>query len=1274
MWRYITSFFGHSAPAAPTPREIDEIQRSLEAQQAEEDRESEEENDAQTVHSANFTSVTKRGTITEIDDGVYLIDHVYTYPVNQKADLKIGATVLYDLMKEQSRTVVTNVQTVNNEDWCFEDQNVDKERGWAKRTYLCQITHREGRILTANPSNINIDLNVVSAEFMPIVGDWVYIDLKVEIDENVTDLSGKILEIDKVRIVRIKIVEGVVNVWRSDNLTGVVNHEIYFDKTSLSLGYNPSKGDRVICQAIESTQGICAWRSLKLLARSSVKLNESIESALMKFNPGHSYQSTLPDINITDNLTVCSNSFNNPVTFYVTVANIRKIGVILKEVRNDSNNPQVSVSLNGCLVRNLEIKGGCNAVLEAKFRPCMIGNCREVLVFAFDEGEIGRDVDCTLTGVEQSKSMVGKPGRFHMQQSNFRMSTSYNVGGRDFIHGTKPKMPPRFLAGRVPMYPVPKQMQDYMETVMDERRTSAEISEGLKKLYRHLSDKSLVMENYELFLHTLLHLEDIENAVAMHRYDRDQVCFIQNGAYLMLEVENLFEQRPSVIVGDRVIAKDVFAKGDDGAKLEAYVHKVSANFLYLKFGPAVHERYNGEDYSITIVHNRGQFRKMHHAVYLAHKNLGEDFLFPSKVVEKEPQLPLTWTPYEDELKNMHDKMDRIERVNKAVENGHRNLEDLRISDSNGLKDSEIIDEVSFKTDDQLKSEENVLKLILFKEDKLNSSSPKESVKSEKMKSPSQIIMAQIRKEAEERKRKEQEALATSVEFEGEVKSKLILTDLRRNHLPRPSAANEARQYFLDWINKDLNYYQKEAVRNILLGQARPLPYFIFGPPGTGKTVTIIETVLQLTRLIPHSRLLVATPSNSAADLIALRLIDSGCIKPGDMIRFVANRIIQDDNIDPKLAPYCATGTYARDGTDVCAGPVVTPKGYTLGVSSLVIGRHQITVATCGALGSFYSMGFPRGHFTHVIIDEAGQATEPETMIPLVLMDSKTGQAILAGDPMQLGPVCISKQAKTFGLTDSFLERILERFPYSRDIEGFPHTCGFDPRLITRLIYNYRALPQMLELPNKMFYNSDLRATIRSVGSAEANLLLQIAEILPKGLGKHGLPPSFVFHGINSVNYQTEDSPSWFNPDEASQVFYYINELYRLRINSTNIGVISPYDKQVKQIRAILNEAEFELPKIGSVEEFQGQEFPIILLSTVRSSEEYIDADLKHTLGFLAHPRRLNVAITRGKSLTIIIGNPNLLSLDQHWRQVLKYCLESNAYIGCRINRSLIDVN
>lgn len=81
--------------------------------------------------------------------------------------------------------------------------------------------------------------------------------------------------------------------------------------------------------------------------------------------------------------------------------------------------------------------------------------------------------------------------------------------------------------------------------------------------------------------------------------------------------------------------------------------------------------------------------------------------------------------------------------------------------------------------------------------------------------------------------------------------------------------------------------------------------------------------------------------------------------------------------------------------------------------------------------------------------------------------------------MQLGPVLLSNLTLEYGLGESFLERLIGRFPYMRDMQGFPKTCGYDPRLITKLVYNYRSLPTILKLSSFMFYNDDLKPTVRN---------------------------------------------------------------------------------------------------------------------------------------------------------------------------------------------------
>lgn len=183
--------------------------------------------------------------------------------------------------------------------------------------------------------------------------------------------------------------------------------------------------------------------------------------------------------------------------------------------------------------------------------------------------------------------------------------------------------------------------------------------------------------------------------------------------------------------------------------------------------------------------------------------------------------------------------------------------------------------------------------------------------------------------------------------------------------------------------------------------------------------------------------------------------------------------MDNDSIPEKLLPYCATAELANEGSTNRSQ--CHENGIRLNCTMSVLGRHRITVGTCSTLAVLYNMGFPRGHFSHILVDEAGQATEPEIMIPLNFIHSDHGQVILAGDPMQLGPVVQSKLAIYYGFGESFLSRLLQQFPYQRDPEGF-ETC-YDPRLVTKLIMNYRSLPEILDLPNSLFYEKELQPQV-----------------------------------------------------------------------------------------------------------------------------------------------------------------------------------------------------
>ncbi|XP_058719360.1 RNA helicase Mov10l1-like [Poecile atricapillus] len=442
----------------------------------------------------------------------------------------------------------------------------------------------------------------------------------------------------------------------------------------------------------------------------------------------------------------------------------------------------------------------------------------------------------------------------------------------------------------------------------------------------------------------------------------------------------------------------------------------------------------------------------------------------------------------------------------------------------------------------------------------------------------------------------------------------------------------------EFFNPVLNVQQKLAVKRILSGECRPTPYLLFGPPGTGKTVTVIEAILQIHFSLPDSRILVCAPSNAATDLICLRLHQSNLLKPGTMVRVNA-AFRSAELIDDMVKPYC------KDGDDIQKAL-----------------WSRIVVTTCSSAGLFYQADTRLGHFTHVILDEAGQASEPESLIPIGLISEADGQIILVGDPKQLGPQIKSKLAQTFGLSMSLLERLSSRELYLRDEDAFGACGAYNPLLITKLTKNYRSHSALLALPSKLFYHKELEVCAdTSVVSSLLNW-----EKLPR----KGFP--LIFHGIRGSETREGCSPSWFNPAEAVQVMMYCCQLARSEysaVSVTDIGVIAPYRKQVEKIRVLLKSIDLEDIKVGTVEEFQGREYMVIILSTVRSQKVIID-DEKHCLGFLCNPKRFNVAITRAKALLIVVGNPHVLVKDPCFCALLEYSLMNRVYIGCDLPADL----
>lgn len=209
----------------------------------------------------------------------------------------------------------------------------------------------------------------------------------------------------------------------------------------------------------------------------------------------------------------------------------------------------------------------------------------------------------------------------------------------------------------------------------------------------------------------------------------------------------------------------------------------------------------------------------------------------------------------------------------------------------------------------------------------------------------------------------------------------------------------------------------------------------FTRPGTGKTVTVVESIRQILAKDPKAHILACAPSNSASDLIATRL---SMLSPEELFRFYAPSRHKNQIPDELRDFACIT-----DDGHFTAPPVPTLK------------RFRVIVSTCVSASFAHGVGMPRGHFTHIFVDEAGQATEPEVMIGIKTMADNDTNIILSGDPKQLGPIIRSAVARELGLEKSYLARLTERDVYNETtghgityVISLPPSFQLDDKLIS----------------------------------------------------------------------------------------------------------------------------------------------------------------------------------------------------------------------------------
>ncbi|KNC87454.1 hypothetical protein SARC_00436 [Sphaeroforma arctica JP610] len=444
-----------------------------------------------------------------------------------------------------------------------------------------------------------------------------------------------------------------------------------------------------------------------------------------------------------------------------------------------------------------------------------------------------------------------------------------------------------------------------------------------------------------------------------------------------------------------------------------------------------------------------------------------------------------------------------------------------------------------------------------------------------------------------------------------------------------SSAIESRAECVEGLNTE----QREAATGIA-DCCEGDVYLVHGPPGTGKTTAVISA----TRLVISSgqKVLLCAPSHAAADVLVQRLAE--CVpNPRETILRLYPYQRDYSNVPMDVKPYAHFDAVA--GMFVCPPPEV-------------LMARSIIVCTCLSAAILADVPSLRGTLSHIIIDEAAQATEPEVLVPISAVGAKTTRVALIGDHKQLGPVVRSADARRMGLHVSPLERLCK-------LHADGDASSLNRRiLLTQLTKNYRSHETLLELPSKLFYNNSLEACSEN---ATDQSLLAWEELPTKA--------PLLFYGVAGHYHQDGDSRSYFNDTEASLVSTIVQKLLQYKpgsVSTNDIGIIAPFRKQVYNIRTLLRAHGLGAIRVGTVQDYQGQEEKIIFISTVIGRNVRTKSQILKGFGsgLTGNARRFNVAITRAKSLLVVVGDPLPLVGDPYWMKFISHCIQNKTYKGC----------
>ena len=449
----------------------------------------------------------------------------------------------------------------------------------------------------------------------------------------------------------------------------------------------------------------------------------------------------------------------------------------------------------------------------------------------------------------------------------------------------------------------------------------------------------------------------------------------------------------------------------------------------------------------------------------------------------------------------------------------------------------------------------------------------------------------------------------------------------------PALRRETGPVRFPWLNAS----QEKAVNQVLCAKEVAV---VHGPPGTGKTTTLVEAVYET--LHRENQVTVSAQSNTAVDWIAEKLVDRGIpvLRIGNptrvndkMLAFTYERRFEAHSDYPELWQIRKTiremtGRLRKSGREdrerlhnQLTKLRVRATGLEIRIDTELF--TEARVIACTLVGAA-SRVLERKRFSSLFIDEAAQAIEAACWIAI----SRADRVILAGDHCQLPPTIKCIEAARGGLGRTLLEKVVLH----------------KPETVSLLKIQYRMHEDIMRFPSRWFYHDELEAA---------------PEVKYRGILDFDTPVSWI--DTSELDLQEKavaEGTGRLNTGEAEllvrELKNYMERIGIRRILEDHIdfGVISPYRAQVHYLRHLLKKEPFFRPcrrliTVHTVDGFQGQERDVIMISLVRANE-------KGQIGFLRDLRRMNVAITRARMKLLILGEAVTLTRHPFYRELYEY--------------------